>query len=199
MDDVLKKALVEAKEALINEPNGRLLLIYRRKIWAALGLRTKEGNKAVITTPLIRRVKLAELCAKKVLPVWNEVYSAEYDAEDILELTKDYLDGMDTWKNCYEDFNDFMGCLIGLEDGPIKPYAAGRSIAHVLSAALYDEKFDLENMEPNFEEDREVDRWDASFAASVAESGLYWYEDENNIEKRRAFWNWYLDEAVPSV
>jgi len=96
MDDVLKKALVEAKEALINEPNGRLLLIYRRKIWAALGLRTKEGNKAVITTPLIRRVKLAELCAKKVLPVWNEVYSAEYDAEDILELTKDYLDGMDT-------------------------------------------------------------------------------------------------------
>lgn len=193
------KILEEAKESLEKEPNGRLLLINRRKIWAALGPCVTDREKAGITTPLIRRVKLAALCAKRVLPIWEETYSDKYNAGKILEIAEDYLCGMKTWKSCYDRFNEFNARLANLESGPIMPYAAGTSVSLVLSTAIYDEFFEEEEMEPDFEEDREVDMWDASFAASVAESGLYWYGDENNIEKRRAFWSWYLNDAVPSV
>lgn len=199
MDNNLKKALEEAKDSIDKEPNGRLLLSYRRKIWAALGPCTMDGEKAKITVQLIRRVKLAILCAQRVLPIWEEVYSDEYNAKRILELTEDYLEGMNTWKRCYDKFNEFSSLLTNLESGHIMPFAAGTSISLTLSTALYDELFDDEEMEPDFEEDREVDMWDASFAASVAESGLYWYGEENNIEKRKAFWSWYLNDAVPSV
>lgn len=198
MNKKLEDALKIAKEAVDKEPNSRLILEHRKKIISAFGPRAnKVDGEIEITKPLIKRVKLASLCAERVLPIWEEVYSDEYDIKKVVAYAWEFIDGLRDRKRCREVINDFNGYLVDLEGGPIQPYAAGRCAVRVLVAALNDEK--LEVGDTAFEEDREFDKWDASFAGSVAVSGLYWYEDDNSkkaIEKRKEYWDWYLNEAV---
>ncbi|KNY26562.1 Imm5 family immunity protein [Pseudobacteroides cellulosolvens] len=199
MNNKLNLEINKAKEALQNEPNGRLILSYRKKIWSAFGPCEMDEEKAIITKPLIKRLKLAFLCAEKVLPIWQEVYSDKYDALHILKYVKEYMDGLRSWERCYNMFNEFSARLTNLESGPLRPFAAGNCVSLVLGTALFDEEVDDEDEaydKDDDEEDRDVDLWDASFAASVALSGLYWSDDDNDIEKRRDYWNWYLNEAV---
>lgn len=187
-----------AKEALKNEPNGRLTLEYRKKIWSVYGPRKMDKAKAIIEKPLIKRVKLAALCAEKVLPIWLEAYSDKYDAVKVLNFTSEYLDGLSSWERGYDIYNEFRARMVELEEGPLRPLAAGKYISRVLATALYDLDCDGDESDEEYdcEEDDDIDLWDASFAASVALSGIYWSESDNDIERRREYWNWYLNEAV---
>ena len=46
----------------------------------------------------------------------------------------------------------------------------------------------------------DADQWDAAFWASLAVvPSLPWMTDPGDVEPRRAFWRWYLSEAVPAT
>lgn len=63
--------IIEAKRQVFL--TGRLDFPDRKKLWRALGeAKYNEEGYAIRTKGLIRRVKLAQACVKRILPIWDE-------------------------------------------------------------------------------------------------------------------------------
>lgn len=66
---------------------GRLDFPDRQKLWRALGeAEYDEEGDAIRTKGLIRRVKLAQACVKRLLPIWNEYRKGDRRPFYILKL-----------------------------------------------------------------------------------------------------------------
>lgn len=76
--------------------------------------------------------------------------------------------------------------------------AVGFAAVCAVTTALNDEVFGVTELD-DLRSDRELDpyEWDASFYASIAYAGGASWESQSSAQKRRAFWEWYLNEGVP--
>lgn len=78
--------------------------------------------------------------------------------------------------------------------------AAGYAAQRVVFCALYDEAFDASDVDIDaLDENAQPDERDASFLAAVACSGGPPWDPASRQEERRAFWLWWLGEAVPEA
>jgi hypothetical protein len=88
-----------------------------------------------------------------------------------------------------------------LEDPSFAPGMVGDAAVHTVSGALVD--YGPDDFEPEtLDEELDADQWDASFYAALAAAGFGPREpgdDARSQERRRAFWDWYLSEAVPAA
>ena len=79
-------------------------------------------------------------------------------------------------------------------------FVADAASSTVISACYLDLEYDVAN---SAEEDDEKlpDALDTSYCcASAAAKVLNWMPvEDTDVAARRAFWSWYLDEAIPAV
>ena len=197
-----ENALKIAKRVI--EETGYLDLPYRKILWDSLGGENygKTGKIEKITEGLKRRFRLSELCVNKIIHIWEFNTNNDPRLQKIMELANSYLDGKvssDVLNNELEKFNSFESKLID-NVFDIYPFVA-RAVSGVIGVALYDEAIFQVTEDDSKDDwlDHEVFdvAWMVCAIYSYSDTGLLFQDYDD--KKRKEFWNWYVDEAIPSV
>ena len=196
-------AIEAARAALKDDPRGDLGLPLRKAIWAALGARELVGVRATRGPGHRKRTQLAAVTVMHVLPLWKAVAADDDEVLQLLATAADYIEGRVTFEEAWKRKNRAWANMekrTGTPSGQSTAIAVGFAAVCAVNTALNDENFDSASLD-NPEADADLDpyEWDASFYASLAYAGGASWEAANNSQKRREFWTWYLDEAVPAV
>ena len=168
------------------------------------------------------RIRLKMACVRHVLPVWYQGFPDDQRVEDMIALTQDLMDRRET------DINQARmtaGTLLAdvideaasddveleMDASTTKPNSiknvaslvADAASLMVFSACHRDPDMDLWEECDDMVDDDELlpDTLESSYScASAAASALNWQPLElTDVPARRAFWTWYLDEAIPTI
>ncbi|MGV2288358.1 Imm5 family immunity protein [Trinickia sp. YCB016] len=145
----------------------------------------------------LRRARLAIVCAHEVFERIKPYSNVLADARTMLEKDVMAISGKYDLSRLQKECGDFHTTVIGLfehgETAFVSAYA-GMAVFAAINTILYDTNFDLvgEN-----EKNVPPDDWDVSYYGSLAASGSAIWELKGGEENRRAYWQWYLGEAIP--
>jgi hypothetical protein len=71
---------------------------------------------------------------------------------------------------------------------------AGMTTFSAINTVLHDTNLDLIGQD---EKCVDPDDWDVGYCGSLAASGSAIWESKGGEDRRRAYWTWYLDSAIP--
>jgi hypothetical protein len=201
MTNELKDLLNKANYEVNNHPKGQLILPLRKEIYRLMGEHSEDNEGRVLRTDgFLRRLNLAILCVNYVLPVWNSVMPDNNTPDTLLKSINEYLSGHKDWDSLWELQNDFWAVLDNYmcddNDYGASIYV-GHSSINAVMVALNDEDLGEEDYINIYDEDLDPYTWDTAFYASLAYSENKQYDEGTKIQKRRDFWLWYLNNAVP--
>lgn len=201
----LAQRMREALEAVHRHPAHDLNLGHREAIWAALGPREVGG------TGHKRRAVLALLAAGRVLPLWRDVQLPEEmvvwelqdaDPRRVLTIALRVLDGAVDRAYAERATSSVFNTLNALAAVPGNevPHFVGLSADRALATALSDERFDPDALNLSLT-DAARDAWtyDATYFAAGAAADGPLTQPDTDAGKRRAFWEWWLTQAVPAA
>ncbi len=180
----LEEGIASAKETLELRADGHLPLAVRRD------LRSRFGRRRLFD--LYRR------SVERVLPVWRSGRPHDDRPERMIELAEGVLTGRIEEAATRAEYDRFVVDLDNLaQDIGGRAYAAGRASADLVSSAAVGDYSDDTPPDAD-DEDLDPDVMCSDYFASLAEASFFGAPDEDP-EARRAYWRWYLDEAVPAA
>ena len=166
------------------------------------------------------RIRLKMACVRHVLPVWYQGFPDDQRVEEMIALTQDLMDRRTTdIDQAQEDaesllvgvIDDVNASATEVEPGVLKPDATKEASSFVADAASHavfsacyrDPDMDLWEEFDDMVDDDELlpDSLESSYScASAAAGALNWMPvEQTDVPARRAFWTWYLDEAIPTT
>ena len=195
---------------------GILSLPTRKRIWRAM------LDPADDEVSYQHRIRLKITCVRHVLPVWYRGFPDDQRVEDMIALTQDLMDRRTT---DIDQARMTAGTLLAdvideaasddveleMDASTTKPNSiknvaslvADAASLMVFSACHRDPDMDLWEECDDMVDDDELlpDTLESSYScASAAASALNWQPLElTDVPARRAFWTWYLDEAIPTI
>ena len=193
---------------------GILSLPTRKLIWRAM------LDPADDEISYQHRVRLKIACVRHVLPVWYRGFPGDQRVEEMLTLTQDLMDRRETdTDQAQEDaesllvgvIDDVNASATEVEPGLLKPDATKEASSFVadaasmmtISACYRDPDYDTAEESDDITDDDELlpDSLDESYScASAAAGALNWMPvEQTDVPARRAFWTWYLNEAIPTT
>ena len=208
---------IRAARAELADPGntkGILSLPTRVRIWRAM------LDPADDEVSYQHRIRLKMACVRHVLPVWYQAYPGDQRIEEMITLTQDLIDRRITDIDQAQEYAESL--LVGVidnvnasatevEPGLLKPDATKEASSFVadaasmmtISACYRDPDYDTAEESDDIADDDELlpDSLDESYScASAAAGALNWMPvEQTDVPARRAFWTWYLDEAIPTV
>lgn len=199
----LKKTLTTALQAVENHPHHDLNLGYRQAIWAVFDF--FEASERHQNIGHFKRIKLAIMTAHKVLPLWESKFSNDKLPHETLKVAETVLIGEYHFETTEKYLQQAWNNIENLASEPNfqddctqRAIAAGTSAVKAVSTALYDESFDVNNINyQNSDEDLDSFQVDSSFWAATSYAGPIWDSSASEPKKRLEFWHWWLKEAVP--
>jgi hypothetical protein len=148
-----------------------------------------------------RMAKLELTCAWKVLNILESCDLTDNSARELLELAERFLKDEVEEKELEKRRTDFFYSQAeDLMDNGEEYFTAGYAAFACFSATIVPLcGFELAAFgQPEIEVD--PDAWTAAFLASIAYcGGATWEKGVGDDLKRREFWEWFLNEAVPSL
>jgi hypothetical protein len=194
----LKELLAEAAVVLKNDPDGVLSLGYREMIWGHLGPNAPKPVVRPLTPGHLRRIRLVVLSVQHVLPLWLQAQPSDTSVQDSLSLILRGLAETGREEDLQRLANEHWETGEGSDEtlATFVHAAASRAIVTFLE----DETFDPDEYDPDMA-DAAMDAYDhdaAFWASCVAADGATWSET-SDAGKRRAYWTWWLEEAVPKA
>ncbi|HOV26330.1 MAG TPA: Imm5 family immunity protein [Pseudobacteroides sp.] len=205
MNKELFQLIEYAKNELNNNAKGELTLSIRRKIYKLMGEYKRDSEKhALISDGFIRRLKLARLSVEYVLHIWEEAAPEDKTPIELLNSIDLYIDGKIDWDSLWSMKNSFWTVVenYSVEDRFLVAAYVGFASIKATSTALFDENEEIEvDDEGNelLDEDLDPYTWDTAFYSSLAYSEYNSESEDAAIEKKREFWRWYLNVAVPTA
>ena len=208
---------IQAARAELADPGntkGILSLTTRVRIWRAM------LDPADDEISYQHRIRLKITCVQHVLPVWYRGFPDDQRVEDMITLTQDLMDRRITdIDQAQEDAETFLSSAISaaesdeLEPGtditktdPVKDISslvADAASVMTISACYRDPDMDLWEEFDDMVDDDELlpDTLESSYScASAAAGALNWQPlEQTDVPARRAFWTWYLNEAIPTT
>ncbi|AFZ10528.1 hypothetical protein Osc7112_6374 (plasmid) [Oscillatoria nigro-viridis PCC 7112] len=190
----VKQVLEECHSHL--DSKGELPASYRGKIYKVIGdcFDNNSQNAHVI------RSRLELSCAWKVLGIWESCELTDDSARKLLEMAENFLRNKGDRKTLETFDNFFYDKLENLMDNGQEYFIAayaGYASSSAISTVLYDINFDTLYRS---EIEIDPDDWTACFNASLAYcGGATWEEGVGDDLKRREFWEWFLNDAVPAL
>lgn len=190
---VIQDLIATIKTGVLATPDGNLRLDRRAVLWAALAA-TADARPSYL-----RRVRLNAMCVRHVLSRWRERFPHDDGVEQMLQLAEDVVAGETDADAAIAERNRFYVDVVETRKYGDDPSAmfVGLAAANTVVEALVEDNGDAI---PEAEDDEDLDpeAYDTSYlCASAAARGLN--GRPANIEARRAFWLWYLDEAIPQI
>ena len=143
------------------------------------------------------RAKLAIACAYSSLYLLDFYPSQKLKAELLLKNSIDTLSGRYE-TDILEAENEILytDCVNMMSNSKISAQVIYASFAckAAVDTVLYDSDFESLGVS---EKILSPEDWDASFYASIAHCGAATWEETGDNDKRKKFWVWYLNEAIP--
>ncbi|WP_236796194.1 Imm5 family immunity protein [Amycolatopsis sp. GM8] len=139
-------------------------------------------------------LRLEESCARRVFPVWEAMFTGDEQPVRVMEAALAARSGL------ARELGELRVHLDSAFDRGDEAFAAIYA-GNACWAVARDAVGDVTEV-PEGDGELEVDpaEWSPCFYASIAEAGgAVWEEGVGDNEKRRAFWRWYLLEAVPAA
>ena len=214
--DAVDREIRAARAELADAGNtkGILSLPTRVRIWRAM----LDPDDDEVSYQ--HRIRLKMACVRHVLPVWYRGFPGDQRVEDMLALTQDLMDRRIT--DIDQAQEDAESLLVGVidnvnasatevEPGVLKPEVTKEIASFVADAASLmataacsrNPDYDTAEEDDDLTNDDELlpDSLESSYScASAAAGALNWMPAElTDVPARRAFWTWYLDEAIPAV
>jgi hypothetical protein len=143
---------------------------------------------------------LAILCTRHVLHIWTQVWPENDIPQQLLATTEQYLLKMIDFDTAWDQWNQLSAPLENFS-GDDAFINVGFAAAQSLHTALYDELHCPDNTldESLKDDDLDADSWDASYYAAAAYAGGFVWQEASSPRRRKEFWEWYLQEAIPAV
>jgi immunity protein Imm5 of predicted polymorphic toxin system len=192
VSDELADRVAEALARLDARADGHLPLPVRRAVRVALGP-GETGHR--------RRFALARRCAESVLGDWREERPHDSRPDELIALAERVLAGAADGEHASRTAVELADAVYELLDEEISEPALNAALAadRLVTAARWDE--DAERLdEPQDDEDLDAFQWETAFYASmVGAPSLPKMGIADHAEPRRAFWRWYLEQAVPAA
>lgn len=189
---VIQDLIATIKTGVLAAPDGNLRLDRRAVLWEVL------AAMADARTSYLRRVRLNAMCVRHVLGRWRERFPHDDSVEQMLQLAEDVVAGeIDPDAAIAERDRFYVDVVEIREYGDPSAMFVGLAAANTVVEALVEDNGDAI---PQAEDDEDLDpeAYDTSYlCASAAARGLD--RRPADIEARRAFWLWYLDEAIPEI
>ena len=196
---MLNEQLHAGRTEVTNNPKGILSLARRLSIWRAM---IDDDNPE---WSYQTRVRLNSLCVHHVQHVWDQVFPEHSGIKDMLQLAHAVTEGRVNPDHAQEQASQFLqDVLFETElNTTTEPatFVADAAASAVISACHRNPYYEVE-MDGDLEDDDLLpDSLDLSYCCSAALArGLNWQGAEDvDVEARRAFWLWYLNEAIPVV
>ena len=207
---------IQAARAELADPGnvkGILSLPTRKRIWRAM----LDPDDDEVSYQ--HRIRLKMACVRHVLPVWYRGFPDDQRVEDMIALTQDLMDRRTTDIDQAQEYaesllvgviDDVNASATEVEPGVLKPDATKEASSFVADAASHavfsacyrDPDMDLwEEFDDMVDDELLPDSLESSYScASAAASALNWQPLElTDVPARRAFWTWYLNEAIPTT
>ena len=208
---------IQAARAELADPGnvkGILSLPTRKRIWRAM----LDPDDDEVSYQ--HRIRLKMACVRHVLPVWYRGFPDDQRVEDMIALTQDLMDRRITdIDQAQEDAETFLSSAISaaesdeLEPGtdvtrtdPVKDISslvADAASLMATSACSRNPDYDTAEEDDDLTDDDDLlpDSLESSYScASAAAGALNWMPLElTDVPARRAFWTWYLNEAIPTT
>ena len=202
LSERLVSTIDNARSILEHHPQGDLPLGYRRAIWVAMGPK-KTSYIANDNPGWVRRAHLAYLTAQHALPIWVQRFPRNHTPQRFLKKIDVVLQNGITKKGIDKFYNEDWVKLEEISydhSDALNIVAVVYSAYRALNTAIDDRPSIPDSI--NFDiADHDIDPYDfdaSFFAAFAIADGPIW-EEGSNADKRHAFWEWWLNEAVPDA
>ena len=190
----IKKAHID----LSNNSKGILSLEDRNLIWITMD--DPDDSEA----SYLNRTHLKVLCVNHVKPIWMRVFPTNPGVDRMLQLTHSLMEKSVNPEAAEDEAFYFLQDLIAdVESNEFTDPAmmvADAASRMAISACFRNPDYDT-SLDGLTDDELAPDSFETSYmCASAAAGGMNWKSaDQVNVEARRAFWMWYLDEAIPAV
>ena len=186
----------EALRVVEADPDGHLPLALRRRIRRRFGPVLGVANGGP-TDGLRAVVRLDRLAAERVQPHWEAGTGGDGGFRRMLDLADEALAGTVEPGQAEREVDRFELLADDLMSpgGPLRAGLAGLAAAKLVSLVLWGDYGEDVAADAD-DEDLDSDAWETEFLASLAESSPP-DQPDYDPEARRAFWRWYLREAIP--
>ena len=187
----VSESIKQARTNLANNPKGILSLGDRKRIWISM------NDPDNFEVSYLNRTQLKVMCVNHVKPIWSGI-------NRMLQLTHSLMEkSVDPGAAEDEAFYFFQDLSTSVESNAVTNPAlmvADAATSMVISACYRNPDYDTADND-NDDEELAPDSYETSYTcASAAAGAMNWMPvDQANVEARRAFWMWYLDEAIPAV
>jgi len=201
IDVAALNAIIEAARCELSSDDnikGILSLATRTQIWKTM-LDVDDAERSYRD-----RTHLHMACVHHVQFVWDIAFPGDNGVEEMLSLTQKLIDqtvSTDEAKVRSESLLNDVEAR-GTED-PTALHAAivADAASHMVDSACYRDLY--AEIDEDLVDDDELlpDALDPSYSCAVAVSGATnsMPVEKTDVTARRAFWLWYLDEAIPAV
>jgi immunity protein Imm5 of predicted polymorphic toxin system len=188
----------QALQVMEAHPDGHLPLPLRRRIRRRFGPLVGVLNGGP-TEGLRAVVRLDRLAAERVQRHWDAGTGRDPGFRRMLDLADQVLAGTVKPEQAIRDKDRFELAAYKLQapGGHLRAGLAGLASAKVVRRALAGD-YSEELAADVDDEDLDSDAWETAFLASLAESSVP-DQPDYDLEARRAFWRWYLRDAIPSI
>jgi hypothetical protein len=192
-DDELNAVIQQALQSVDDDPEHDLRLGLRQAIWQAFGPRRESPGQ-------LRRVTLAVLAIRHVLPLWDAAFADPTfprrlltSAEQASQQGTDREQLLQQLNAAWERADE-----LAMESGSAAA-AVGYGAVQALTVALQDEHFDPDAVDLSAVDSPDIQENDASFFAAAAYADGPRWREQSSRERRREFWRWWLTQAVPEA
>ena len=194
----VSESIKQAHTNLANNPKGILSLGDRKRIWISM------NDPDNFEVSYLNRTQLKVMCVNHVKPIWSHIFPANPGIDRMLRLTHSLMEkSVDPEAAEDEAFYFLQDLIADVEPNEFTDPAmmvADAASRMVISACFRNPDYDT-SLDGLTDDELAPDSFETSYmCASAAAGGMNWMPvDQVDVNARRSFWMWYLDEAIPAV
>ena len=192
----VNREVERGRAELAASSEGILSLKQRTRIWVAMD--DPDDPEASYR----HRTYLKIACVRHVQHYWDRTFPSNPGVEEMLALTQALIDRKadpdQAEKQADEFFDDIMAHTNVTPDLEPAIRVADAASGTAMTACYRNPDYDIADGTEDDDELLPASLEPSYSCASAAAGGMNWQPaEELDIEARRAFWTWYLDEAIP--
>ena len=192
----VSREVERGRAELAASSEGILSLKQRTRIWVAMN--DPDDPEASYR----HRTYLKIACVRHVQHYWDRTFPSNPGVEEMLALTQALIDRKADPKRAEKQAEDFFDDIMAHTDvtPDLEPAirVADAASGTAMTACYRNPDYDIADGTEDDDELLPASLEPSYSCASAAAGGMNWQPaEELDIEARRAFWTWYLDEAIP--
>ena len=192
----VNREVERGRAELAASSEGILSLKQRTRIWVAMN--DPDDPEASYR----HRTYLKVACVRHVQHYWDRTFPSNPGVEEMLALTQALIDRKADPKRAEKQAEDFFDDIMAHTDvtPDLEPAirVADAASGTAMTACYRNPDYDIADGTEDDDELLPASLEPSYSCASAAAGGMNWQPvEEVDVEARRAFWTWYLDEAIP--